>query len=409
LSRRWRGRRAAGAPIQPCDPTPLCIEGLAAGGDGFGRGADGRVTFVPRTVPGDRVTIAMSHSTASYARGELLRVDSPSPQRRPSRCPAFDAGCGGCQWLHIEEQAQHLAKQQLVASALRQLPGLQIAAMQTPVPAQGWRRRARFHVRAGRLGLYAARSHRVIAIGHCSQLDPRLAALLPTIAASAPPDGELAMAVGIGDHIALAHSAPDWPGAAALIGKAGVIGVVTASASWGDPVVEVEPGLWGRADAFAQASREGNAAIVAAVVAALGPGQGRRALELFAGAGNLTRAIVAAGWHVVASDVAAPARPLPGVENVIAEASVALATLSARADEFSALVLDPPRTGAKAIMATLAGMRADRVVYVSCDAATLARDAALLARGGYRATLAQPIDAMPQTSHLEIVLTLQRS
>jgi 23S rRNA (uracil1939-C5)-methyltransferase len=140
----------------------------------------------------------------------------------------------------------------------------------------------------------------------------------------------------------------------------------------------------------------------------LGAGEGHPLFELYAGAGNLTRALVAAGWRVTATDVAAPAQPLAGVEWITADAAAAMRQLVARRAACAACVLDPPRTGAREILEPLAALGAGRIVYVSCDAATLARDALALERLGYRAVRAQPIDTMPQTSHLEIVLTFER-
>jgi 23S rRNA (uracil1939-C5)-methyltransferase len=395
----------------------LTIDSLAAGGDGVGRDAGGKVMFVPRTAPGDRVRVAVVQETASFGRGELREILRPSPARRQPGCPRFVAGCGGCQWLHVDEAAQHAAKQAQVEAALRRAvagDGLAIRPIATPVPALGWRRRTRLHVRGGRLGFYAARSQELVEVRECPQLDARLERALPAIAAARPPDGELAMAVGIGDRVALAH-ARAWPAAAALIGQANLAGVAAGGASFGEPVLELEPGLFGRADAFAQASAEGNAAIIAAAIEALGdalgealgdaPGEAAATvLELYAGAGNLTRAIRAAGWNVVASDVVAPAQPPAGVEWIVADAAAAMRQLAERRGEFAAIVLDPPRAGARDIVEPVAALAAPRLVYVSCDVATLARDAQALAAHGYRAVWAQPIDTMPQTAHLEVVV-----
>lgn len=411
-SRPWRGPRAprrseargGGRLVE------LTVHSLAAGGDGVARteGSDqgGKVVFLPRTAPGDRVRAELVQETASFARGEVRELLAPSPSRREPACPAFTAGCGGCQWLHVDEAAQRQAKQQAVASALRHLPHLQIAALVSEVPPLGWRRRARFHVKGGKLGLYAAKSHQLVETARCPQLDPRLAAVLPRVAAAAPPDGELALAVGLGDQVALAHPAA-WPGGAALVGSANIVGVAAGSASYGEPVLELEPGLFGRADAFAQASAEGNAAIVAAVRAALPEGGGRAALELYAGAGNLTRVLVEKSWRVTASDAVAPSHPIAGVALVVADAVAAMRRLAARRD-FAAVLLDPPRAGARDVLEPLAALGAERIVYVSCDVATLARDARFLEERGYRAVTAQPIDTMPQTSHLEVVLVLDR-
>lgn len=402
-----RASARAPAPHRPGRLVELTVDSLAAGGDGVGREEGGKVVFLPRTAPGDRVRAELVQETASFARGEVRELLAPSPWRRPPICPAFTAGCGGCQWLHVDEAAQRQAKQQAVTSALRHLPHLRLAPLSSQVPPLGWRRRARFHVQGGKLGLYAGRSHQLVETPRCPQLDPRLAAVLPLVAAAAPPDGELALAVGLGDRVALAHPSP-WPRAAALVGQANIAGVAAAGTAYGEPVLELEPGLYGRADAFAQASAEGNAAILAAVRAAVPDGEGRAALELYAGAGNLTRVLVERGWQVTASDVVAPAQPLPGVAFFAGEAAAAMQRFAARRD-FAAVLLDPPRAGARDIIEPLAALAAARIIYVSCDVATLARDARALEERGYRAVSAQPIDTMPQTSHLEVVLVLERA
>src|SRR5689334_24271210 len=95
------------------------ITALAAGGDGLGRDAGGRVTFVPRTAPGDRVRARIVHATRSFARAELEEVLAASPARVAPPCPHFVAGCGGCAWQHVARPAQLAAKQAIIAGALR--------------------------------------------------------------------------------------------------------------------------------------------------------------------------------------------------------------------------------------------------------------------------------------------------
>ena len=124
-------------------------------------------------------------------------------------------------------------------------------------------------------------------------------------------------------------------------------------------------------------------------------------LELYAGAGNFTRGFTADGWDVVASDAATPAKPPPGFE--IGAAQDVLARL---AGPWDAIALDPPRTGAAEAIDGIVRAAPRSVLYVSCDAATLARDAARLT--AYRATDAWPLDVMPQTSHVEVVMRLER-
>jgi 23S rRNA (uracil1939-C5)-methyltransferase len=384
---------------------------LAAGGDGVARDDNGRVTFVPRSAPGDRVRVRLVKQTKSFARGEVVSVITPSPARVGPPCEYFVAGCGGCQWQHVDRPAQLAAKRAIVANALRQLPELAIDDVLDPAPAYGWRRRARFHVHGGKLGLYALGSHDVIALARCPQLVPELDAVLRAVAALSPPDGELALLCGPRGEVVVAVERT-WRGAASLVGRAGIVGVIAAGRpgapdeTHGETVIEIEPGLFGGPWDFAQASATGNAALIETALRALGPpGATKRLLELHAGAGNFTRGFVAAGWQVIASDVAAPPRPIAGAQFEVGTADTIVARI---AGPFDAIVLDPPRTGALEAMAGIAKLAPAVVVYISCDPATLARDAKVLVDAGYRAERATPIDLMPQTSHVEVVLRFAR-
>jgi 23S rRNA (uracil1939-C5)-methyltransferase len=380
----------------------LTITALAAGGDGVARD-DGRVTFVPRTAPGDRVRARIVKTTASYARGELVEVVAPGPSRVAAPCRYFEAGCGGCAWQHVARGEQLAAKQAFVASALRHHASLRVHPIEDPGPPLGWRRRARFHVAGGEVGLFAAASHRVIAIASCPQLVPALDRALGEVIAAHPPDGELALALGHRGEVVVGVHTP-WPNAAPLVGRAGIVGVLTGDARFGEPTVEIEPGLVGGPWDFAQASELGNRALVDRVLAVVGPGPGRL-LELYAGAGNFTRGIVAAGWDVTATDAVAPAAP-PATRFEVGPVDRVLAALTTAYD---AVVLDPPRSGASEAIAGIVRIAAPRVIYISCDPATLARDAGKLADAGYVAHEAWPLDVMSHTAHVEVVLLLERA
>lgn len=379
----------------------LAITALAAGGDGVGRDASGRVTFVPRTAPGDRVRARIESATSSFARAALVEVIAPSAARVEPACPHFAEGCGGCAWQHVARAEQLAAKQAIVAAALRKLDGLALHSIADPAPALGWRRRARFHVAGGRTGLFALGSRRVLPIAACPQLEAALDAARAAAAAASPPDGELALVCG--PDGAAVGTERAWRGGAALVGRAGIRGVLAGGVAHGDPIVALEPGLAAGPWDFAQASAAGNAALVARVREAAGaPPPEAQLLELYAGSGNFTRALVAAGWRVTASDREAPSQPVPWSFERGAAADV----LARAAGPFGAIVLDPPRTGAQETVSGLVRHAPPVIVYVSCDAATLARDAARLVDGGYRATDAWPIDLMPQTAHVEVVLRL---
>jgi 23S rRNA (uracil1939-C5)-methyltransferase len=369
------------------------VTALAAGGDGVARD-EGRVTFVPRTAPGDRVRVRLTKETKSFARGEFVEIVTPSPDRVEPPCPYFKAGCGGCTWQHVARPAQLAAKQQLVANALRKLD-VAIEPIADPCPPYGWRRRARFHVENGKLGLYREGTHEVIALDHCPQLEPPLDAALGAIRTTGtPPDGELAMVVGAGIVIGTEKA---WRGAAALVGKAGIVGVVAGETSYGKTRIAIEPGLVGGPWDFAQASTAGNAALIELARRAVGEATGHM-LELHAGAGNLTRGFRADGWTVTTSDIVPGADIVGSADSVLARAE----------GQFDAIVLDPPRTGAVEAVPGILRHAPPVVVYVSCDPATLARDAEKLVAGGYRAERAWPIDLMPQTAHVEVVLRLVR-
>lgn len=379
----------------------LDIATLAAGGDGVGRDDGGRVTFVPRTAPGDRVRVRLVQQSKSFARAELETVITASERRVEPACPAFAAGCGGCQWLHVAPDDQRAAKQAIVAGAVRKLSGLALHPIAAPAPQLGWRRRARFHVAGGRAGLYRLNSHAVLPLARCPQLEPALDAAYAAVAAATPPDGELALAIGHDGRVAVATER-SWRGAERLIGRAGIAGVMAGDARHGEPTLELEPGLFGGPWDFAQASRDGNAALIAQVRAALGPGPGRL-LELYAGAGNFTRGFTADGWAVTPSDAVAPAQPPAGF--VLGAAHEVLARMPGPWD---AIALDPPRAGAREAIAGIAAASPRVIVYVSCDVSTLARDAAMLVAAGYHARDAWPFDLMPGTAHVEVVMRFAR-
>ncbi|MBA3463014.1 MAG: class I SAM-dependent RNA methyltransferase [Deltaproteobacteria bacterium] len=381
----------------------LEINSLAAGGDGVARDANGRVTFIPRTAPGDRARVRTVQETKTFARAELVEVLAPGAARVDPPCRHFLAGCGGCQWLHVARADQLAAKQAIAAGALRKLEGLTVHPIADAAPALGWRRRARFHVGGGSVGLYQLGTHRIVPIDHCPQLEPALDAAYAAVASTRPPAGELTLLLGHQGDVAVGTTKA-WGGAPQLLGKANIRGLHCGADTHGDPVIEIEPGLWGGPWSFSQASASGNQKLIELTRAAVGPGAGAL-LELYAGAGNLTRSLVAAGWRVTASDLAPPARPI--ATDFIA--GPAGEVVERARGPYDAIVLDPPRTGAAEAVDGILRLAPTTIVYVSCDPATLARDATRLAAAGYRATDAWPIDLMPQTSHVEVVLRLARN
>src|SRR3569623_1864194 len=231
----------------------------------------------------------------------------------------------------------------------RDAGGVPIEPVADPCPPLGWRRRARFHVAGGRVGLYREGSHDVLPIDSCPQLVPALDAAYRAVAAASPPDGELALALGHKGEVVVGVQKP-WKLAEKVVDKAPPFGFV---------------------------------------------------LELYAGSGNLTRGFRADGWEVTTSDLT------PGCD-LVGPADEVLARAKGPNGPFDAIVLDPPRTGAAEAVAGILAHAPRTVVNVSCDPATLARAAERLVAGGYRAERAWPIDLLPQTAHVEVVLRLVR-
>jgi 23S rRNA (uracil1939-C5)-methyltransferase len=408
----------------------LAIDSLAAGGDAVGRGEDGRVVFVPGAAPGERVRVRLIEEHRQFARGALVEVVAASPDRVEPPCPLFrERTCGGCVWQHVAYPVQAAAKQALVASALRRsiADGMALEPIETPVAPYRWRRRARLHwVRtagseAALVGLYAPRSHRVTQVPACPQLEPALEAALPAIHRALAPGlfqkGEIDLLCDPGGQVQVAVRGPCRARSAeALVGQGGVVGVILGRQVFGGAALEIEPGQWAQADRFAQPSRAGNAALIAAVDRATHPRDGARILELYAGSGNLTRTLLDGAASVLAVDTR-PGRQIGHphlrwqvgpVEDVVADLIGRGAGGSAGSEraEFDLVVLDPPREGARAALDAIAALGAPRMVYVSCDPATLARDLDVLAGLGYRALSAAAIDLMPQTAHVEVVVSL---
>ena len=405
MSRTDDRRSALTIPIGPLagDVIELEVTALAAGGDGVARDAGGRVTFVPRTAPGDHVRARIVKTTSSLAHAELVEITQPSPSRVEPPCPHFELGCGGCAWQHVARKDQLHAKQTIVSSALRRLAKLDLHPIRDPAPAYGWRRRARFHIAGGRVGLYAQGTNRVLPIDHCPQLEPKLDAAYATVRAASPPDGELALVLGQGGEVAIGVQKP-WKLGEKLLGRADIRGVVTTDAKYGTPAIEIEPALNVEPWEFAQASAAGNAMLIDVVRGAVGKGPGKL-VELFAGNGNFTRAFIVDDWDVVASDAVAPSTKTLPVKFIVGEAAD---VLEKNLGQIDVLVLDPPRAGAASCIDAIAKLAPPKIVYISCDPATLARDAERLVAVGYHATDAWPVDLMPQTAHVEVVLRLVR-
>jgi 23S rRNA (uracil1939-C5)-methyltransferase len=399
------------------------LDALAFGGDAVGRDEGGRVVFVPGGAPGDTVRVRLVEKKRAWARGELVQLIEPGAVRVAPPCP-LAARCGGCPWQHVTVEAQRAAKQEIVRRALG--AAARVEPIVAAPAALGYRTRARMTARGGALGFQQRRSRRVVDVETCPALDPALDRALGrarralggqlgeggSLSGLVGPDGRvhLAVAAGEGAHARRLHAE-----AARLVDGA-IVGVLVDEAAMGARELELGDGLSGSADGFQQANRTQNE-VLRRLVATAARAAGARVLELYAGDGNFTRDLVRAASGGVAVEgerrAAARLRQLVGGApswSVRTEpAARAVDRLARDGEGFDVVVLDPPRAGAADVLDGLVALAPARIVYVSCDPMTLARDLGRLGAAGFGDVRAQPIDMMPHTSHVEVVCTLEPS
>ena len=393
----------------------LKLESLVHGGEALAR-HEGRVVFVRGAAPGDVVEASLT-GEGRFEHVRALRVLQPGPRRVEAPCGIVDL-CGGCPLQRVAYEAQLEAKVSLTADALERIGGFprgsyELAAI-VPSPRQlRYRRRARMHrAPGGALGFAQAGSARVTPVAECLLFEPLLQELADLVR-EVPGIEDAGLLAGSG------KGAVDLRGvtrkrAEKLLEHKLVRGATIGSETLGDPVIADPPLPNGarlrlRPDTFAQANREAVPLLQAEAARALG--DAARVLELFCGSGTLTLPLLGER-SVTAVESAGPALAL--LRKSADEAGLAVKLIAGDAAEvarsvdgaFDAVLLDPPRTGAAAVMPSL---RARRVVYVSCDAPTLARDGKLLAAAGYRLLRAVPMDLFPQTAHFEVVATFERA
>jgi 23S rRNA (uracil1939-C5)-methyltransferase len=415
----------------------LTIESIGARGDGVGR-ADGRPIYVSLTVPGDRVRVELERPRGDGIAGRVVEVLAAGPGRRPAPCPQFGE-CGGCALQHLEDQHYAAWKEQLIRTALARRGFVDPPLRPLLRVAPGTRRRTSLTAeRAGRsvrLGFHGRESHRVIDAAGCLVVTAALSALLPPLRAALLrmlDDGErigvTAAAIESGVDLLLEGKRPLTLGSrealAALAVDADLARITwRADRSPPEPIairrpariafagvaVDLPPG------AFLQPTAAGEAALVAAVTLALTGC--RDVADLYAGCGTFTFPLAhGARVHAVEGDAEAIGALSDAARGVARGPSITTEHRDLASDplteeeleRFDGVVFDPPRAGAKAQAERLARSAVSKVVAVSCDPATFARDARILVDGGYRLLEATPIDQFIWSPHLEVVALFVR-
>lgn len=411
------------------------ITALSHSAEGIGR-HDGRAIFVPFALPGETVRIDIVEEKKRFARGRLLEVLTPAPERIAPRCPhhfnlqpppGFDSNtlataCGGCQLQHLGYAAQLAFKQQTVREQFQRLGGFAEVPLHAILPSPrefNYRDQTQFALTPqGQLGFRAAGSHHVVAVRECHQLEPILSELFPRISVDpeqAPELDRITLRAGSdGDALVLFETeaeapemALDLPVSAALLRPDGTTMVLAG----GDHVIMEVHGRSFQVSggAFFQVNPPVAELLVDLVLAGLALTASERVLDLYSGVGLFSAFIAPRASQVIGVEayepaVADAALNLDEFDNVEIYAAPVEDVLPNLAGHFDAAVLDPPRAGCEpAALAALLAARVARIVYVSCDAATLARDARRLVDGGMTLNWVQPVDMFPQTYHVECV------
>lgn len=416
------------------------IQEIGARGDGIAAFEGGRRLYVPYTVPGDIVRVRLSRARTDVHTGRIVNIVTPGAGRTGPACRHFGR-CGGCALQHLEAKYYEAWKLGLLAQALARhgIEAAQIRSLLVSLPRS--RRRADFTAirRKGDLllGFNARSSHQVVDLAECPVLAPEIVALTPAlrelllellapaesaeVAVTRTDSGlDLLLVTGASlglvarerlasfaetqDLARLARRHPKGRGSEVLVVRRPV------RVRFGDVLVGLPPG------GFLQATIEGEAALRRAVWE--GVGNARRIADLYAGAGAFGLSLAAEGRRVSAVEV--DRQLVEAVEEALRAAAgrLPLKVLARdlerrplRPDEledFDAVVFDPPRAGAKTQVTALAASNVPRVVAVSCNPATFARDARTLLDGGYRLDWVQPIDQFLWSPHLELAAAFHR-
>lgn len=413
----------------------LTIEKPAAGGRMIAR-REGQVVLVAGAIPGERVRADVEQVRGGVMYARVSEVIDASPDRRPQIC---DPACGGSAYAHVSYERQCRLKSDIVQDAFTRIARhhLQQSVPVTPSPEDGYRMRARLHVRGSRIGFFREGSHDLCDPAPTRQLLPQTSSILADLAArwrrTRPVCREIELSENIdaSQRALLIDVAEDCTAAEASALIAGihevdVTGAVVARAgarvlaSEGSPYVAdtiavdrnaARVTLRRHVAGFFQGNRFVLQPLIDAVLAQLPRG---RLIDLYAGVGVFGLAWAALDRGTVTTvegdrqsslDLAANAEPY-GAAVLVASTSIERYVSGSFDARDATILLDPPRTGmSKEAAAAIVQARAPRVVYVSCDVATLARDTRRFLDAGYDIAHVEAFDLFPNTAHVETLVT----
>jgi 23S rRNA (uracil1939-C5)-methyltransferase len=385
------------------------VERMVAGGVALGRDGSGRVVLVEGALPGEVVEVAPTVDGPRSARGAVTEVVVASPARRSAHCDEVDAGCGGCDWAHVDPAAQPSLKAEVVRDALARLarrPDVPVDPGAV-LPAEGYRTTVRAGVLDGRAAFHRRRSAELHLPDACPVAHPLVEEVL--IEGRFPSAREVLVRCGAATGERMVVVTPSAEGATVPPG----VRLVGSDELRGGRRAWIHEEVDGRrfrisAASFFQARPDGAAALADSVRDALGDIGDARVVDLYGGVGLFTGLLGARAGVLVERSAAA-----------VADARVNLAEFGTRTVRVAVerwrpapadlVVADPARSGLGAAgVAAVVATGALRVALVSCDPASLGRDVALLDAAGWEPTGVVLVDLFPRTHHLEAVTTLVR-
>ena len=407
------------------DSFEIRLSSLVYGGDALGRLPDGRAVFVPYALHGELVRVRPVEEKRGHMRAELVEVLDPAPCRAVPRCPHYTI-CGGCHYQHLDYPAQLVAKTGILSEQLRRIGGLTTVPIHPAVASpQPWyyRNQVQFHFTPeGKLGFQRAGSERVVPILECHlpeaainqvwpQIDLEPLPGLERISLRAGSDGELLLALESSDPQPLEFSVEELPVSAVHLGPGGTLVLAGSESIW----LEV----LGRsfrvsAASFFQVNTPQAEAMVRHVLQLVGSEPLNTVLDVYCGVGLFSAFLAPLARRLVGIELAPSACEdfavnLDEFDHVELYEAEAEAVLSSVAFQPDLILVDPPRAGLdRAALDGLLAQKAPRLIYISCDPATLGRDARRLVAAGYRLVQVTPFDLFPQTYHIESISLWQR-
>jgi 23S rRNA (uracil1939-C5)-methyltransferase len=402
------------------------FQSMAFGGEAIARD-NGKAIFALYAMPGDVAEVELTEDKGRFARARIVRLITPAAERITPRCKHFGV-CGGCHWQHIPYALQLEYKAQIVREQLQRIGGLNNPPV---LPAMGadepwhYRNNIQFHIAPnGRLGFMAAKSNRVIPIDECYILAPPVESLWRELDLELEELEEVALRAGVqtGERLAaLRLDSDEAPEAEIDLPVNCVVQLADESLAVlsGDEYFHEQLGghlFRISADSFFQvntAQAERMSGLVLKAVTGAEHGKPLRILDGYCGVGTFAVALSPLAERVVGIESAPSAlrdarvnvQPFANIEIIAGAVERVLPGLN---EAFDVVVLDPPREGcAPPVVDALIQRQIPRVVYVSCDPSTLARDVKRLTTAGYKLREAQPLDMFPQTYHIETVAVLE--